>query len=146
MENALFINILLFIEIFYTQSYLNQYRSFLLILWQIKSKRIASCEVWTHDPWFTRPVLCHWAIEATLSTIDISKLFFNNINNIKVSRNLRIVSPGYVNYKVHSGTRTRTPQIHPYTYMIYRAFRQLSYWCRHYFVLKFIYVKYFYCL
>ena len=24
----------------------------------------ASCEVWTHDPWFTRPVLCHWAKEA----------------------------------------------------------------------------------
>ena len=41
----------------------------------------ASREDWTLDPWFTRPVLCHWAIEATLSTIDISKLFFNNINN-----------------------------------------------------------------
>lgn len=25
----------------------------------------ASCEVWTHDPWFTRPVLCHWAKEAS---------------------------------------------------------------------------------
>ena len=24
----------------------------------------ASCEDWTHDPWFTRPVLCHWAKEA----------------------------------------------------------------------------------
>ena len=24
----------------------------------------ASSEIWTHDPWFTRPVLCHWAIEA----------------------------------------------------------------------------------
>ena len=24
----------------------------------------ASSEVWTHDPWFTRPVLYHWAIEA----------------------------------------------------------------------------------
>ena len=34
----------------------------------------ASREDWTLDPWFTRPVLCHWAIEATLSTIDISKL------------------------------------------------------------------------
>ncbi len=28
-------------------------------------KRVcASCEVWTHDPWFTRPVLYHWAKEA----------------------------------------------------------------------------------
>ena len=27
---------------------------------------IASCEDWTHDPWFTRPVLCHWAKEALL--------------------------------------------------------------------------------
>ena len=26
----------------------------------------ASCEVWTHDPWFTRPVLYHWAKEATI--------------------------------------------------------------------------------
>ena len=24
----------------------------------------ASSGSWTHDPWFTRPVLCHWAIEA----------------------------------------------------------------------------------
>ena len=24
----------------------------------------ASNENWTHDPWFTRPVLCLWAIEA----------------------------------------------------------------------------------
>ena len=29
-------------------------------------KIIASCEDWTHDPWFTRPVLCHWAKEAIL--------------------------------------------------------------------------------
>ena len=27
-------------------------------------KYTASSESWTHDPWFTRPVLCHWAIEA----------------------------------------------------------------------------------
>ena len=26
---------------------------------------IASSEVWTHNPWFTRPVLYHWAIEAS---------------------------------------------------------------------------------
>ena len=31
----------------------------------ITQKFPASCEVWTHDPWFTRPVPCHWAIEAT---------------------------------------------------------------------------------
>jgi hypothetical protein len=29
-----------------------------------KKKNIASCEDWTHDPWFTRPVLYHWAKEA----------------------------------------------------------------------------------
>ncbi len=29
-------------------------------------KYFASCEVWTHDPWFTRPVLYHWAIEALI--------------------------------------------------------------------------------
>ena len=29
-----------------------------------KKKFLASTEVWTQDPWFTRPVLCHWAIEA----------------------------------------------------------------------------------
>ena len=28
------------------------------------TKDLASNENWTHDPWFTRPVLCHWAIEA----------------------------------------------------------------------------------
>ena len=27
----------------------------------------ASNEDWTHDLWFTRPTLCHWAIEAFLS-------------------------------------------------------------------------------
>ena len=27
----------------------------------------ASCEVWTHDPWFTRPVLYHWAKEALVA-------------------------------------------------------------------------------
>ena len=30
------------------------------------NKITASCEDWTHDPWFTRPVLCHWAKEALL--------------------------------------------------------------------------------
>ena len=28
------------------------------------SKKHASNEDWTHDLWFTRPTLCHWAIEA----------------------------------------------------------------------------------
>jgi hypothetical protein len=32
---------------------------------KIKKSWLASCEVWTHDPWFTRPVLYHWAKEAT---------------------------------------------------------------------------------
>ena len=27
-------------------------------------KKHASNEDWTHDLWFTRPTLCHWAIEA----------------------------------------------------------------------------------
>ena len=30
----------------------------------LKIVMVASCEVWTHDPWFTRPVLYHWAKEA----------------------------------------------------------------------------------
>ena len=29
-----------------------------------KKEKTASSEIRTHDPWFTRPVLCHWAIEA----------------------------------------------------------------------------------
>ena len=32
--------------------------------WKNQNVYVASSEVWTHDPWFTRPVLCHWAIEA----------------------------------------------------------------------------------
>ena len=44
---------------------------------------------------------------------------------IKVSRNLRIVSPGIT--KSIAGRELGPPQNHPYTYMIYRAFRQLSY-------------------
>ena len=28
----------------------------------------ASNEDWTHDLWFTRPTLCHWAIEAFMDT------------------------------------------------------------------------------
>ena len=27
----------------------------------------ASCEDWTHDSWFTRPVLYHWAKEAVIT-------------------------------------------------------------------------------
>ena len=30
---------------------------------------IAPCEVWTHDPWFTRPVLYHWAKGAVVLCI-----------------------------------------------------------------------------
>ena len=29
----------------------------------------ASREDWTLDPWFTRPVLCHWAIEACFASV-----------------------------------------------------------------------------
>ena len=29
----------------------------------------ASYEDWTHDPWFTRPVLYHWAKEAWWATV-----------------------------------------------------------------------------
>ena len=36
---------------------------------------IASCEDWTHDPWFTRPVLYHWAKEALLTRCQISNFF-----------------------------------------------------------------------
>ena len=32
------------------------------------SKKDASNEDWTHDLWFTRPTLCHWAIEAYVYT------------------------------------------------------------------------------
>ena len=35
----------------------------------------ASCEDWTHDPWFTRPVLYHWAKEAAILQ---GKINFNN--------------------------------------------------------------------
>ena len=31
-----------------------------------EKKMFASNEDWTHDLWFTRPTLCHWAIEAFL--------------------------------------------------------------------------------
>lgn len=37
---------------------------------KIKAKN-ASREDWTLDPWFTRPVLCHWAIEASVSQVKI---------------------------------------------------------------------------
>ena len=30
-------------------------------------RNTAPCEIWTHDPWFTRPVLCHWAKGAALA-------------------------------------------------------------------------------
>ena len=36
-------------------------------------KKHASNEDWTHDLWFTRPTLCHWAIEAT--TIQFAPFF-----------------------------------------------------------------------
>ena len=32
----------------------------------------ASCEDWTHDPWFTRPVLYHWAKEAVTRNVAIN--------------------------------------------------------------------------
>ena len=37
------------------------------IISQLSEKILtASCEDWTHDPWFTRPVLYHWAKQAIL--------------------------------------------------------------------------------
>ena len=33
----------------------------------LTKKSTASCEDWTHDPWFTRPVLYHWAKEAHIN-------------------------------------------------------------------------------
>ena len=35
---------------------------------------LASCEDWTHDPWFTRPVLYHWAKEALYVHKDNKKI------------------------------------------------------------------------
>ena len=35
---------------------------------QMTKWRVASNEDWTHDLWFTRPTLCHWAIEALMGT------------------------------------------------------------------------------
>ena len=52
-----------------------------------RKKSIASCEDWTHDPWFTRPVLYHWAKEAFLlsllleSVVTIQVYIFIKITN-----------------------------------------------------------------
>ena len=42
-------------------------------------KMFASNEDWTHDLWFTRPTLCHWAIEAFLISIMKILIMLNNI-------------------------------------------------------------------
>ena len=76
----------------------------------------ASREDWTLDPWFTRPVLCHWAIEATLSTIDISKLFFNNINN-----NLYLVCHDSTNF-------VQSTNVHPNWFFILSLLLCWEFW------------------
>ena len=38
------------------------------------NKMHASNEDWTHDLWFTRPTLCHWAIEALAVWLPLSVL------------------------------------------------------------------------
>ena len=42
-----------------------------------RKRRDAPCEVWTHDPWFTRPVLYHWAKGADMwcESMRFSKLW-----------------------------------------------------------------------
>ena len=47
----------------------------------------ASNEDWTHDLWFTRPTLCHWAIEAFIKancTICLLVLFISTANGSMV--------------------------------------------------------------
>ena len=47
-------------------------------------KMFASNEDWTHDLWFTRPTLCHWAIEAFLiSTLKILLLVKDKVRMYK---------------------------------------------------------------
>ena len=41
----------------------------------LDQKEFASNEDWTHDLWFTRPTLCHWAIEALMET-DVKRTQF----------------------------------------------------------------------
>ncbi len=36
----------------------------------------ASWEDWTPDPWFTRPVLYHWAKEADVTIVTITNIYF----------------------------------------------------------------------
>ena len=46
---------------------------------------VASNEDWTHDLWFTRPTLCHWAIEAPAEWLPLS-VQQDTIGRSKVSR------------------------------------------------------------
>ena len=48
-----------------------------------KKKITASSEDWTHDPWFTRPVLCHWAIEADCNMCCNTGLSLKHIQHSK---------------------------------------------------------------
>ena len=60
-------------------------------------KILASSEVWTHDPWFTRPVLCHWAIEADMMKQRKSA----NMNHTCVAFEFILISEQV--FQVHSG-------------------------------------------
>ena len=46
---------------------------------EITRKKNASDGDWTHDPWFTRPVLYHWATQAVSQ---LEKEFVNRTNKI----------------------------------------------------------------
>ena len=48
-------------------------------------KKHASNEDWTHDLWFTRPTLCHWAIEAPAEWLPLS-VQQDTIGRSKVNR------------------------------------------------------------
>ena len=54
------------------------HKLFSLIIF-FEKKMFASNEDWTHDLWFTRPTLCHWAIEAFLISIMKILIMLNNI-------------------------------------------------------------------
>ena len=61
-----------------THKYLFNKNLVLFVCEQFETIKIyASSESWTHDPWFTRPVLCHWAIEADIGQLKLLKFLKN---------------------------------------------------------------------
>ena len=91
--------------------------------YKIKTTSNASSEVWTHDPWFTRPVLCHWAIEALLSVMwkSFNEIFFS----------LRNWTIFYLLYPLHTYTLyvqyVIVSQSHYNTHCIVRTLHRLVY-------------------